>query len=105
MEGNTYLNSEFLLTLPSVDHITNRICKLGKGCKIYKTVYKHLSPIGYRNRSTIFQRLSDAVRHIMKKTHKVTHDIDDIVGFDVNYKVEQSVQDLFLTLDDGRGLL
>ena len=36
VDGESYLKSEFLLTLPSVDHITHQIQKLGKGCKIYK---------------------------------------------------------------------
>ena len=29
VDGNVYLKSEFLLTLPSIDHITDQIIKLG----------------------------------------------------------------------------
>ena len=33
---DSYLGTEFILTLPSIDHITNKIKQLGKGSLIYK---------------------------------------------------------------------
>ena len=42
----SYLGSKFLLTLPSVDHITNKIKKLGRGALLYKIdisrAFRHL---------------------------------------------------------------
>ena len=127
MDGDSYLKSEFLLTLPSVDHITDQIQKLGKGCKIYKIyisrAFRHvkLDPgdynltgiyfncyfvdtclaFGSRNGSTIFERLTYATRFIMtQKGHKVTNYIDDIVRCDVNSSVDHSFQTLFSLLQD-----
>ena len=127
VDGESYLKSEFLLTLPSVDHITDQIQKLGKGCKIYKIyisrAFRHvkLDPgdynltgihfnsyfvdtclaFGSRNGSTIFERLTYATRFIMtQKGHKVTNYIDDIVRCDVNSSVDRSFQTLFSLLQD-----
>ena len=87
-----YLGTDFVLTLPTIDHITNKIKQLGKGSLIYKVnisrVFCHIKidprdyfllglkhknyyldtclPFGFRNRSRTFQRLSDAIRFIMK---------------------------------------
>ena len=33
---DSYLNTPFILKLPTIDHITNRVKLLGKGCMIYK---------------------------------------------------------------------
>ena len=127
VDVDSYLKSEFLLTLTSVDHITHQIQKLEKGCKIYKIdisrAFRHvkLDPdcynltgihfnsyfvdtylaFGYRNGSAIIQRLTDAIRYIMtQKCHKVTKYIDDIVGYDVNSTVDHSFQTLFSLLQD-----
>ena len=127
VDGNVYLTSEFLLTLPSVDHITNQIKKLGKGSKIFKIdisrAFRHvkLDPacynltgiyhnsyfidtclaFGYRNGSAIFQRLTDAIRYIMStKGHTVTNYIDDIIGYGLNTTVDHSFQELYSLLQD-----
>ena len=36
VDPESYLGSEFLLTLPSIDYITNKVVQLGKGSLIYK---------------------------------------------------------------------
>ena len=87
----SYLGTDFLLTLPSIDHITNKIKQLGKGSLIYKVdtsrAFRHIKidprdyfllglnhknyyldtclPFRYRNGSKIFQRLSDAIHFNM----------------------------------------
>ena len=127
VDGNAYLKSEFLLTLPPIDHITDRIIKLGKGSQIFKIdisrAFRHvkLDPgnynltglyhnsyyidtclvFGYRNGSAIFQRLTDAIRYIMStKGHTVTNYIDDIIGYGLKSKVDHSFQDLYSLLQD-----
>ena len=48
-------------------------------------------PFLYRHRSALFQRLSDAVRHIMRqKGYDVMNYIDDILGIDVPSKIDAS---------------
>ena len=87
-----YLGTDFVLTLPSIDMITNKVKKFGKGSLLYKIdisrAFRHVKidprdyfllglrhqdyfldtclPFGYRNESGIFQRLSDAIRYIMR---------------------------------------
>ena len=91
MEADVYLDSEFLLTLPSVDYITNKVLKLGKGSLIYKIdicrAFRRIKidpgdynllglhfksyyidtclPFGFSHGSAMFQQLSDAIRYIM----------------------------------------
>ena len=36
VQSDTYLDTPFLLTLPTIDTITNKIKQLGKGCHLYK---------------------------------------------------------------------
>ena len=36
VQSDTYLNTPFLLTLPTIDNITNKVKQLGKGCHLYK---------------------------------------------------------------------
>ena len=88
VDSEQYLRSKVLLTLPTIDTITNELVKLGKGALLYKidisrafrhvkidpADYKYLGlhfqnyfldsclPFGFRHSSSIFQRLSDAVR-------------------------------------------
>ena len=44
--GDCYLGTEFVLTYPSIDNITNEVLKLGKGCEIFKIdisrVFRHV---------------------------------------------------------------
>ena len=105
---NQYLGTEFVLTLPSIDTITNKVKRFGKGSLLYKIdisrAFRHVKidprdyfllglkhqdyyldtclPFGYRNGSGIFQRLSDAIRFIMKSQgYDVINYIDDVIGF------------------------
>ena len=78
---NQYLGTEFVLTLPSIDTITNKVKRFGKGSLLYKSdisrAFSHVKidprdylllglkhqdyyldtclPFGYRNGSGIFQ--------------------------------------------------
>ena len=105
---DSYLGTEFILTLPLIDHITNKVKQLGKGSLLYKldisSAFSHIKTdprdyfllglkhknyyldtclqFGYRNVSGIFQRLRDAIRFIMKNIgYDVINYIDDIIGF------------------------
>ena len=127
VDGNVYLKSEFLLTLPSIDHITDQFKKLGKGSKIFKIdisrAFRHVKidpgnysltglyhnsyyidtclAFRYRNGSAIFQRLTDAIRYIIStKGHTVTNYIDDIIGYGLKSKVDHSFQELYSLLQD-----
>ena len=90
---DSYLGTDFILTLPLIDHITSKVKKFGRGSLLYKTdtsrAFRHAKivprdyflfglrhenyffdtclPFGYRHVSRIFTRLSDAIRFIMKK--------------------------------------
>ena len=103
-----YLGTEFVLTLPSIDIITNKVKQFGKGSLLYKIdiscAFRHVKidprdyfllglkhwdyyldtclPFGYRNGSGIFQRLSDAICFIMKSQgYDIINYIDDVIGF------------------------
>ena len=91
--SDCYLGTEFILTYPSIDNITNEVLKLGKGCEIFKIdinrAFCHVPidpgdldllglywedyflnqslPFWLKHGSSIFQRLSDAVRFIMSQ--------------------------------------
>ena len=103
-----YLGTEFVLTLPSIDNITEKVKKFGRGSLLYKIdisrAFRHVKidprdyflmgikhktyfldtclAFGFRHGSGIFQRLSDAVRFIMtSQGHDVINYIDDVIGF------------------------
>ena len=122
VDSEQYLGLKFLLTLPTIDTITNKLVKLGKGALLYKIdisrAFRHVKidpadnkylglhfqnyfldscmPVGFRHGLTIFQRLSDAIRYIMNsKGHHVTNYIDDIVGYAVKSKVQASFDTLY----------
>ena len=107
-----YLGTDFILTLPSIDTITNKVRKFGKGSLLYKIdisrPFRHVKidprdcflfglrhkdfyldiylPFGFRHRSKIFQLLSDAIRFIMKSQgHDVINYIGSHFGRDLNW--------------------
>ena len=111
------MGTPFILKLPTVDTITDQIKVLGKGCKLYKVnisrAFRHVKldpkeynllglrhehyyvdmclPFGYRNGSALFQCLSDAVRHIMRRRHHdVINYIDDILGIGLPSQIDAS---------------
>ena len=127
VDPEQYLGSKFLLTLPTIDTVTSKLVKLGKGALIFKidisrafrhvkidpADYKYLGlhfqdyfldsclPFGFRHGSAIFQRLSDAVRYIMTtKGHSVTNYIDDIIGYEVKSKAQAAFNNLYKLLQD-----
>ena len=108
VEKNGYMGSEFKLTFPTLDDLTQRLVKLGKGAHIYKVdvsrAFRHLKvdpydyellgltwrgtyvdtclPFGTRHSSQFFQRTSDAVRHIMRQmNYDIINYIDDFLGY------------------------
>ena len=127
VEKDIYLQTPFILKLPTIDNITDQVKSLGRGCKLYKVdisrAFRHikLDPsdydllglrhdayyvdtclrFGYRNGSALFQRISDAVRHMMRQRQfDVINYIDDILGIDVPSKINASFDALCQLLDD-----
>ena len=108
VQSDTYAGVDFLLTLPTIDHITNSVKKFGRNSIIAKIdvsrSFRHV-PIdpkdidklglfwndyfidlslcfGFKHGSKIFQRLLDSVRYIMsEEKHHVICCIDDHVLF------------------------
>ena len=87
-----------------------RLTALGKGCLLYKSdirrAFRHVKmdpqehdklgvcwdglffdtclPFGFSHRSSIFQRLSEAIRFIMKQRgYQLVNYIDDVIGYNV----------------------
>ena len=112
-----YLGTPFLLKLPTIDTITSQIKALGKGCMLYKVdisrAFRHVKidskdydllglrhldwyldtclPFGYRHGSPLYQRLSNAVRHIMRRQdYDVINYIDDILGIALPSRIDAS---------------
>ena len=120
-----YLDTPFLLTLPTIDTITQKVKKNGKGSLLYKIdlsrafrrvkidpkdynllglysediYFDSCLAFGFKFGSAIFQKLSDAVRYMMSKFgFQVTNYIDDIIGHSVNSKAEESFNKLYKLL-------
>ena len=120
-----YLGTPFLLKLPTIDTITNQIKALGKGCMLYMVdisrAFRHVKidpkdydllglrhldwyvdtclPFGYHHGSSLYQRLSDAVRHIMRcQDYDVINYIDDILGINLPSRIDASFDALRLLL-------
>ena len=108
VEKNGYMGSEFKLTFPTLDDLTQCLVKLGKGAHIYKVdvsrAFRHLKvdpydydllglmwrgtyvdtcvPFGTRHGSQFFQRTSDAVCYAMRQmNYGVVNYIDDFLGY------------------------
>ena len=110
IDQNTYLDAPFTLTSPTVDDITSELKRLGRGTLLYNIdvsrAFRHVKvdpgdydllglhwchayvdtcvPLGTRHRNQIFQRLSDAVRYIMRQRgFRIIDYIDDYINFGV----------------------
>ena len=110
IDKTSYLGSTFSLNFPTVDDITRQLKSIGRGALLYKVdvsrAFRHVKidpgdydllglewqgvyvdtcvPFGTRHGSQIFQRLSDAVRYMMRQRGYVMVDyIDDYVGMGV----------------------
>ena len=113
IQNNMYLNTPFILTLPTVDDIKNTILAKGKGCHLAKVdlscAFRHIKidprdyfllgiqhqgyyhdlacPFGFCLGSAFFQRISDAVRHMMRQMdYDITNYIDDTIICDTTSK-------------------
>ena len=121
VSSEQYLNTAFILSLPTIDNITQKICKYGKGSLIYKIdisrAFRHVKidpdsyfllglkldkyyldtciPFGYRHGSAICQRITDSIRHIMAEAgYSLTNYIDDLVGNATVSQTEPAFQKL-----------
>ena len=115
----SYLGTDFILTLPSINHIRNKVKKFGRVLSYIKLIcqaFRHvkIDPRNYfllglrhenyffdtclpfRHRHGIFSRLSKAVRFIMKnKGYDVINYIDDVIGFGTVTTATPSYDTLF----------
>ena len=107
IDKNSYLNTEFALTFPTVDHVTQELKKLGRGAHLFKIdisrAFRHIKvdpadydllglywnghfldtcvPFGSRHGTQIFQRVSDAVRYVVRRHgYKIMNYVDDFFG-------------------------
>ena len=108
VDKDSYLGTDFILTFPTVDDIIQEVKSLGKGCHLYKVdisrAFRHVKidphdydllglewrnasyfdtclPFGNRHGTQIFQRISDAVRYVMRhRGVKIINYVDDFVG-------------------------
>ena len=121
VSSDQYLNTSFILSLPTIDNITQKIRKYGKGSLIYKIdishAFRHVKidpdsyfllglkldkyyldtclPFGYRHGSAICQRITDSIRYIMAKAgYSLTNYIDDLVGNATVSQAEPAFQKL-----------
>ena len=113
IDKDTYLNSPFALTFPTVDDITSQLRPLGRSVRIDPGYFDLLGlqwcdayintclPFGTHHRSQIFQCLSDAVRYVMRqKGFCVIDYIDDYVGIGFPDVVHASFDALFQLMGD-----
>ena len=108
VDKNSYLATDFILNLPTVDHITKELRNIGRGAHLFKVdvsrAFRHVKldpsdydllglkwndltyfdtclPFGSRHGTQIFQHLSDAIRHMMRHLgFDVLNYVDDFVG-------------------------
>ena len=122
IDKTSYLGTDFNLVLPTVDHITDKLKTLGRGAHIYKIdisrAFRHIKvdPLDYnllglhwrhvyvdtcvlfgsRHGSQIFQRVSDAIRFMMRRAgHSVINYVNDYVGFGIPSDAKRSYDHLY----------
>ena len=128
VDSDKYLDTPFILTLPTIDNITQKVKENGKGSMLYKIdlsrAFRHVKidpkdynllglqisneifydsclPFGFKHGSAIFQRISDSIRYIMNSLgFKVTNYIDDIIGHSVCSQANDSFRTLFKILTE-----
>ena len=131
IDKNSYLGTDFILTFPTVDHVMSEIKKIGPGAHLYKIdvsrAFHHVAidpmdldllglslvgnaffdtklPFGSRHGMQSFQRLSDAVRHVMRHHgFTVINYVDDFIGV-VTPSVARRSYDFLLQLLRDLGL-
>ena len=108
VDKDSYLATDFSLTFPTVVHIIQKLKRIGKVCHIYKVyvscAFRHVHldrreydllglnwgdvtyivtcvPFGNHHGTQIFQRISDAVCHIVpQKGFKIINYVDGTIG-------------------------
>ena len=123
-----YLGTEFILTHPSIDNITDQVLKLGKGCEIFKVdisrAFRYvpidpsdldllglywdnyfltcLVPFVFKHGFSIFQCLSDSVCFLMaQEGHNIWNYINDFLCISLPSKINYTyvrVQELLAEL-------
>ena len=110
VDKNSYLGTEFVLTFPTIDDVTDQLAQLGPGVHIYKVdishAFRHLKidprdydllslfldaqhvytclPFGSRHGSQNFQCVSDVVRHALRSHgNDIVNYNNDFIGFGV----------------------
>ena len=108
IDKDSYMGTDFVLVLPTVDNITDQLKALGRVAHLYKIdisrAFRYIKvdpldydllglhwhdvyidicvPFGSHHGSQSFQHISDAVRHIMRRHgHKFITYVDDYFGF------------------------
>ena len=121
VSSDQYLNTAFILSLPTIDNVTQKIRKYGKGSLIYKIdisrAFRHVKidpdsyfllglkldkyyldtclPFGFRHGSAIFQRITNSIRYIMAEAgYSLTNYIDDLIGNATVSQAEPAFQKL-----------
>ena len=124
---DTYMNTKFMLTLPTIDNIVEKIVKLGRVSMLFKVdiarAFRHLKidpadfrfldifnegfyydtalAFDFRHGSTFFQRTSDSIRSIMMtKGYDVINYIDDVIGLGVPSVATKSYETLVSLLQE-----
>ena len=127
VDKHGYMGVDFLLTFPTVDHLTAELTKLGRGAHIFKIdvsrAFRHLKmdlydfdllglnwngayidtclPFGTRHGSQFFQRTSDAVRYIMRRRgFDIINYIDDFLGFGTRSTAQASFKALYKIMQE-----
>ena len=93
VSSDKYLDTEFVLTYPFIDNVTDEVLRLGKGCQIFNVnisrafshvpidpgdldllglywegyFLDHFLPFGFKHGSSIYQHLSNGIRYIMSQ--------------------------------------
>ena len=121
IDKHSYLGTDFTLSLPTIDHITDQVKAIGRDCQLYNVdisrAFRHIKvdplnydllglswrhiyldtcvPFGSRHSSQIFQRCSDTVRFIMRQNgHTIVGYVDNYIGFGTPTEAEASFQTL-----------
>ena len=129
VQKDVYLGTQYVLTYPSIDSITNSLLKLGPAALIYKVdisrAFRQIKieprdidllglkfqdqyfidrsvPFGYRNGSQNFQRCTDAIQFTMQQhgfPHLFNH-IDDLIYTGLPSNIDHSFQFLLKLLQE-----
>ena len=125
---NQYLGTTYKLEYPTIDHITRQLCILGKNASLYKVdlsrAFRQLPidpsdynllclkwgesyfsdlfcPFGHRSGSMACSRLSSFFRYVMRKQGFCIYPyVDDLMGIEVDHKVEDSFNYLVKILEE-----